>query len=222
MTMIVFGYIVGILMAGLGVYLAVLGTTANTEFSFFGQTFKSTSIGIAAIFIGAAMIVLVSGRVLKTVDKTVEAETSVSRSEPQALQNVRQNENIDSVRIVIRVNAELQKLNIHFGLLHVRDGKDEVSDKGPLLNEEIPFKEIDRHGNMEAIVNFSKRIGFQFKCFVDYKPHEYDEVKRLLESNNLRDISRGEGKPFRLWFILSEYSTYKTVDGIVNNFYYPS
>lgn len=31
-----------------------------------------------------------------------------------------------------------------------------------------------------------------------------------------------EGQPYRAWFISTQFSTYKTVDGIINNFYYPS
>ncbi|MGI0016320.1 MAG: hypothetical protein ACREBU_23110 [Nitrososphaera sp.] len=205
-----------------GAYMVYSGTSGNTEFSFFGQTFKSTHVGIAALFIGAAMAVLVSGRILKTVDKTIVAETSISQTESQALPKDKQTKDSQPARILIHLSEDLRKLNLHFGLLHVRDGKDEVSDKGPLLNEEIVFTEIDRLGNIEATIRFSKHLGFQFKCYVDYRPYEFDEVNRLLEGNNFLDISRGEGKPFRIWFILPGYTTYKTVDGIVNNFYYPS
>ncbi|MGH8498090.1 MAG: hypothetical protein ACRERV_04685 [Methylococcales bacterium] len=222
MITILLVFFVGLLIATLGVYMVYLGNAGNTEFTFFGQTFKSMNVGIAAIFIGAAMIVLVSGRVLKTIDKTVVAETSISQKESQVIPKDSQDSFNQSARIVIRLSDDLRKLNLDFSLLHVRDGKDEVTDKGPLLNEEISFKEIDRLGNLEATVRFSKHLGFQFKCFVDYRPYEFDEVKRLLEDNEFLDIRKGDGKPFRIWFILPGYITYETVDGIVNNFYYPS
>ena len=49
---IVGGYIAGLVLAALGAFLVYLGATGSTEFSFFGQTFKSTNVGIAAIFVG--------------------------------------------------------------------------------------------------------------------------------------------------------------------------
>ena len=60
--------IAGMAMAGIGAYLVYLGSTGSSEFQFFGQQFKSSNIGVAAIFIGAAMIVLVLRRLLKSVD----------------------------------------------------------------------------------------------------------------------------------------------------------
>jgi hypothetical protein len=44
------------------------GIQGDTEFSFFGQSFKSTHIGIAAIFLASALIVLNIRRVLKSVE----------------------------------------------------------------------------------------------------------------------------------------------------------
>jgi uncharacterized integral membrane protein len=62
-------FCIGALFAILGIVLVILGATGETEFSFFGQTFKSTNIGIAAFFLGAAIIVLNVRRVLKSLDK---------------------------------------------------------------------------------------------------------------------------------------------------------
>ena len=58
----------GLLFIG-GILLAVLGGTANTEFILFGQTFKSTSIGVALAFIGTVMFVLTL-RYLKSFSRT--------------------------------------------------------------------------------------------------------------------------------------------------------
>ena len=66
-------FIGGLAFALLGVWLVYLGSTGSTEFSFFGQNFKATSVGIAAIFIGAVAIVNVFRRALKTVDQTLKA-----------------------------------------------------------------------------------------------------------------------------------------------------
>jgi len=129
---------------------------------------------------------------------------------------------VATVRIVIVLNDDLQKLGLRFWLLHVRDGKDEIKDAGPLLNEEIAFKSLDRHGTMEATVTYSKRIGFQFKCFVEQVDYPYERVEQLLKESDFSEPSKGVGPKYRIFFILKEYPTYKTIDGFVNNFYYPS
>jgi hypothetical protein len=127
-----------------------------------------------------------------------------------------------SARIVIHLSEELQKLNLRFELLHVRDGKDEVKDSGPLLNEEVPFRAIDRHGTLEANVRYSKRLGFQFKCFVNQGEYGYGQLEQLLKDSQFVEISKGVGPKFRIFFILQDYPTYKTIDGFLNNYFYPS
>jgi hypothetical protein len=57
---------VGTVLALIGLAMVALGATGNTEFKFFGQTFRSDNVGIAAIFLGAALIVLNVRRVLKS------------------------------------------------------------------------------------------------------------------------------------------------------------
>jgi hypothetical protein len=123
---------------------------------------------------------------------------------------------------VIHISDELRIPSFRFGLLHVRDGKDDVRSSGPLINKEIPFEEIDRLGNMEAVVESVTSLGFQFKCYVDHEEHNFGELKNLLEGAGFTQVSEGAGRPFRAWFILPGYTTYVTTDGITDNFYYPS
>jgi len=66
---IIGGFVTGIALAGFGVWLVYLGATGRTEFSFFGQTFKSTNVGVTGIFLGAATIVLLVRRALKSLDQ---------------------------------------------------------------------------------------------------------------------------------------------------------
>jgi hypothetical protein len=127
-----------------------------------------------------------------------------------------------SARIIIHLPEDLQKLNLQFGVLHVRDGKDEVLGTGDIVNEEIPFRSVDRQGTMEATITYTKRLGFQFKCFVDHRQYEYAQIERLLKEAGFLDPSEGGGKKFRIWFILEGYPTYTTIDGFMNNYYYPS
>jgi hypothetical protein len=59
----------GAFLAVLGIVLVALGSSGKTNFTFFGQQFHSDNVGIAAIFLGAAMIVLNIRRLLKSADK---------------------------------------------------------------------------------------------------------------------------------------------------------
>jgi len=65
--MIILGFIAAVVLAFFGVWLVSLGSTGDTKFSFFGQTFESANVGIAAIFIGGVTIVLLARAVLKTI-----------------------------------------------------------------------------------------------------------------------------------------------------------
>jgi hypothetical protein len=69
-------FIVGFGLAVLGVILVYLGSTGDTKFAFFGQTFSSTSVGIPAIFIGSTAIVLLVRRALKSLDVVTAKETN--------------------------------------------------------------------------------------------------------------------------------------------------
>jgi hypothetical protein len=129
---------------------------------------------------------------------------------------------VETTSIVIHLSDELQKLNLQFELLHVRDGKDQVKDSGPLLNEEVPFRPIDRHGTLEAAVTYRKRLGFQFKCFVNQGEVDYSKLEQLLKESGFVNISKGVGPRFRIFFVLQDYPTYTTIDGFLNNYFYPS
>jgi hypothetical protein len=68
--MTICGVIVALAFGLLGVWLVSLGSAGQTEFSFFGQTFKSANVGIGAIFIAGVTVVLVLLGVLRTVRHT--------------------------------------------------------------------------------------------------------------------------------------------------------
>lgn len=124
--------------------------------------------------------------------------------------------------ISLKVPDNVLNSGTTFGLLHIRDGKDEVSDSGLLLNKEIFFNKMDQRGNFIISLNYTKNLGFQFKCFADYTGITFEQLKETLEKNGYRDVSKGEGKMMRAWFIHPDYSTYATVDNFLNNYYYPS
>lgn len=62
-------FIAGILICLIGLAFIFVGASGNTNFTLFGQSFASTNIGIAAIFIGVVMIVINIGRVLGVVGR---------------------------------------------------------------------------------------------------------------------------------------------------------
>ncbi len=69
LKIIIYGtFIIGLGFALIGVWLVVLGATGETEFSFFGQSFKSVNVGIASVFIGGAIIVILIRRAFKSID----------------------------------------------------------------------------------------------------------------------------------------------------------
>lgn len=126
----------------------------------------------------------------------------------------------EKVEIFLKVPKEILCTRTNFGLLHVRDGKDEVSDRGPLQNKVKWFKKVDERGDLRTSVRYTKNLGFQFKCFADYRKIDFDRLKEVLEKNKFLNFTKGEGKAKRAYFIHPDYPICKTVDGIENNFFY--
>jgi len=61
-------------------------------------------------------------------------------------------------KITKEIAKEMAKDNLVFGLLHVRDGKDQIPDHGPLLNNE---KEPEIVGDVLIYnVEFNGHLGF--------------------------------------------------------------
>jgi len=127
-----------------------------------------------------------------------------------------------TANISIQLMHPLLSMSVRFGVLHVRDGKDQVADRGPLLNKEIYFEDVDDRGTLLATVHYDSVLGLQFKCFVDHRGYTFEVVKQALERNGFTEVTRGEGKALRAWFLLPGYSLCSTVDGHTNNFLYPA
>ena len=69
LTILIGTFVAGILFALAGVWLVYLGATGSSEIVMFGQTLKSSSVGVSAIFIGAIAIVVTLRRVLVTIER---------------------------------------------------------------------------------------------------------------------------------------------------------
>lgn len=69
------------------VVLAVIAfrkdATGDTQFTFFGQSFKSTHVGIAAVFIAGVVVVLTIRRVFKSLDHAVSTESAGGGHDPE-------------------------------------------------------------------------------------------------------------------------------------------
>ena len=83
LTIAVGTFLLALAIGFFGVVLIYLGSTGETTFSFFGQTFESTNVGIGALFLAAALEVLVIIRMLKTVEHTTRRQAEVSQDESQ-------------------------------------------------------------------------------------------------------------------------------------------
>jgi hypothetical protein len=120
-----------------------------------------------------------------------------------------------------QVMDELQRRNLEFGVLHVRDGKEQANDYGPLLNDPH-FLEQEGARRYSTTLKYTKRLGVQFKCFVNYGNNDYNDIKQLLEQVGFHSVTQGARESRRAWFLLPGYDDYRTPTGEVNNFHYPA
>jgi hypothetical protein len=58
MTTIIGVFVLAVVFAGTGVVFIYLGASGTTDLSFFGATVKTTSAGVAALVLAAAVVVL--------------------------------------------------------------------------------------------------------------------------------------------------------------------
>jgi hypothetical protein len=133
LKIIVFGaYLVGVLLSATGILLIYFGATGNTEFTFFGQSFKSTNIGISALFIGAATIVLLVRRAMKSLDIAIRGESNGSSKNGNTLEA--------QVKIVdVLVEAELIKPTIDIKVRNVGDKVAVIKQAEIQVNTIYPF-----------------------------------------------------------------------------------
>lgn len=93
---------------------------------------------------------------------------------------------IASARIVLSLTEDLRRLNLRFGILHVRDGKDEVPDHGELKNEIIPFEAIDHQGTLVAVIALCdrgiERVAERLKLGFLFLPHGHLGHRSVLRS----------------------------------------
>lgn len=128
--------------------------------------------------------------------------------------------NLAAAIVRLKLSQSLPDPDVRLVLRHIRDGKDEVSDKGPLLNEDQPFRPGVLNHEWLTTTSCQKNIGFQFKCYIDYPAHLQTEVMAFLGICGFTGVSQDETLPNRLWFLLPKAPTCETVDHYTNNYFH--
>jgi hypothetical protein len=114
---------------------------------------------------------------------------------------------------------------LRFGLLHVRDGRGKES--GQAINETRWFErpgvasDVTDAATPLAETRYRRKLGLQFKCFVEHSGVDYDTVFDLLAGEaSIGEITRS-ARPDRAMFLLASYET-TNEDGLTNNFLWPA
>lgn len=68
-------YVIAVVFCGAGIWLVYLGASGASEMSVFGAQLKSTSVGVASLFLGAIIVVLLIRRSLQTMETAIQRET---------------------------------------------------------------------------------------------------------------------------------------------------
>ena len=105
-----------------------------------------------------------------------------------------------------------------YGVLHA------LNDDGQIVNRVHWFEHVD--GAMKATIRHPRRIGFQYKCFVDIKLPVGQGIHLkaaidLLTKAGFNGVGVGEGKPCRIWFLLPDHPAPKDKTGLQNNLFWP-
>jgi hypothetical protein len=82
LRMVILGaYSIAVVFCGAGIWLVYLGATGGSEISLFGAHLKSSSVGVASLFLGAVTVVVLVRRSLGTLDIAIKGETPSERRE---------------------------------------------------------------------------------------------------------------------------------------------
>lgn len=102
-----------------------------------------------------------------------------------------------------------------FGILYVQN------EDGTIKNTTHWFKKRCT-GKWYATIRHPRNLGFQYKCFVDnHSKCNFSQISTYLTNAKYRHVSKGGGRPDRIWFILPDKPTTKDARGNLNNYYYP-
>ena len=98
-------------------------------------------------------------------------------------------------------------IKIKLTLRHLRDGKDEISDHGELLNLDRAFQKLWFRNEWVARTIYSKSLGFQFKCYIEFPESSLDEIYNSLGINGFIGPLIDETIRNRIWFFIPNIAT---------------
>jgi hypothetical protein len=151
------------------------------------------------------------------------------------LRNIRLHKTLDLLIPIFPYRKEYDGL-VNFNCLVVRYGTDQyfqhlASDRerhdGKLQNKTIPLQVIHEDSTspkLGILLPVHKRLGTQFKCFADINdPARIDEfILEFSKCNRISRLSKSSSQFHnRVYFILNDFGTAKTVDGFINNICLP-
>ena len=147
---------------------------------------------------------------------------------------------IRTVEFILHANSEVPENIKSLNLLFVRYGNDTylsslASDQeryhGRLRNKIIKVADTppEEGGLIRVWLRVHKRLGVQFKFFVEVEGDPKPVVDYLKSHDSISDVSAnerpamrlGETPRYRIFFLVDRLATVKTVDGFTNNFIFP-
>lgn len=134
---------------------------------------------------------------------------------------------VGKFRYQIRLNPprSLLNLGVRFVLFFVRPGPNSADIwERDSINAEIDFQPISVRGTpmMIAEVRRPDDMGFQFKCFAEFRDLDWRFVRDELRTAGYKpDEHPGDGATQRLWFLFRDETQISGPEGFTDNFFYP-
>lgn len=171
---IIGAFVLAAVFVGAGIWLVYLGAAGDTKFTFFGQTFGSTNVGIAALFLGAVTVVLLLRRSLSTLDSVVRTESMADTKPGQRVKAWPTVKNEASLRRAVKALSDTQ-----WAILEA------VGSSDGILSYSLIEKLEGRVGPSEFLYRLRGLIEDEFVVEDDDKVYFSEAVRRLLRGRAL-------------------------------------
>lgn len=128
--------------------------------------------------------------------------------------------------VLIAPPKTLLELGVRFALNFSRPGPNSPDIwTRKSINLEFDFRPAATRGSPAMIAQIRRpdRMGFQFKCFAEFRDLDWRYVSAELANAGFEpDAKPGDGEYQRVWFLLRDEEKISGPEGIVDNFFYPS
>lgn len=128
------------------------------------------------------------------------------------------------ITITPPINDLSPTAGVRYTVRKIRDGTDQLKESSGLQNKNLSFRSVQGR-ELVAQVRYRKKLGFQFKCYLDLpEMRSLQEVERLMFGTSWHSVSPdgttpGGNPATRFWFLLEGYPICVTVDGYTNNLF---